>query len=66
MRSIYIAWNAISIIALAAFAYFAVKKKTRLSPIVAALCALAGMCLLSYTLQFFVLNKRAALATCAF
>lgn len=65
MRSIYIAWNIISTIALATFTFFAVKKKTRLSPVVAALCALAGACVLSYTLQFFVLNKKAALVLSA-
>ena len=59
------AWTAISILVLATFTIFAKKKKTRLSPIVAALCALAGLSILSYSLQFFVTNKKLALALCA-
>ncbi|MBO4546399.1 MAG: hypothetical protein J5700_02360, partial [Treponema sp.] len=46
-------------------AFFASKKKARLSPLVTALCVLAGLCLLSYTAQFFTCNKRLALALCA-
>ena len=61
MRSLDIAWNAISVATLAVFTWISVKKKTRLSPIVATLCALAGMCVLSYTTLLFVPNKRAAL-----
>ena len=59
------AWNAVSILTLATFTFFAAKKKARLSPIVAALCALAGLSILSYCAEFFVTNKRAALALCA-
>ncbi len=65
MRALYIGWNAISILALIIFALIAVKKKTRLSPLVTALCSLAALCLLSYTAQFFTCNKRLALTLCA-
>ncbi len=65
MRTLYITWNAISIISLVVFAFFAIKKKTRLSPIVAALCFLAALCLISYTAQFYTTSKRLALAFCA-
>ena len=59
------AWNAVSIIAIAFFTFCAAKKKTRLSPIVSALCGLAGLCLLFYTAQFFTANKKLALALSA-
>ena len=59
------AWNIVSIITLAFLTYSAAKKKTRLSPIVASLCALAGACILCYTAQFFIPNKKIALALSA-
>ena len=65
MRAVYIAWNSISTLALIIMAFFAAKKKARLSPLVVALCSLAGLCLLSYTAQFFTCNKRLALTLCA-
>lgn len=65
MQKLYIAWNAISIIALIFFTYFAAKKKTRLSPLVAAMCALAAFCILTYLAQFFTCNERLALTLCA-
>lgn len=65
MRALYIGWNTFSIIVLIIFATIAAKKKTRLSPLVTALSALAAFCLLSYTAQFFTCNKRLALTLCA-
>ena len=65
MKALYLTWNAISIISLVVFVFFAIKKKTRLSPIVATLCSLAALCLISYTAQFYTTNKRVALAFCA-
>lgn len=65
MRAVYIAWNSISTIALIVLAILAAKKKARLSPLVVALCSLAGLCLMSYTAQFFTCNKRLALTLCA-
>ncbi len=65
MRAVYIAWNSISTIALVALAILSTKRKARLSPLVTALCSLAALCLLSYTAQFFTVNKRLALTLCA-
>ncbi|MBO7121677.1 MAG: EAL domain-containing protein [Treponema sp.] len=65
MRAVYIAWNSISTIALIILAVLSTKRKARLSPLVTALCALAGLCLMSYTAQFFTCNKRLALTLCA-
>ena len=65
MRAIYIVWNTISTIALIILAVLSAKRKARLSPLVTALCALAGICLMSYTAQFFTVNKRVALTLCA-
>lgn len=65
MRSLYIVWNTISTIALIILAILSAKKKARLSPLVTALCSLAGLCLMSYTAQFFTVNKKLALTLCA-
>ncbi|MCR5047247.1 MAG: GGDEF domain-containing phosphodiesterase [Treponema sp.] len=65
MQAFYIAWNLVSIIALTIFSIIAYKKKTRLSPLVASLCALAAVCIFSYLAQFFTLNKRLALVLCS-
>lgn len=65
MQRLYVAWNIASIIVLIFFTIFATKKKTRLAPLVAVLCALAAFCIFSYIAQFATYNQRLALALCA-
>ena len=51
--------------ALIFFTISATRKKTRLSPLVAAMCSMAAFCILTYQAQFFTCNEKLALTLCA-